>query len=575
MRYLIRRAFFAALTARARRPLCVLVLIAIAGVALAPQPARADGDGNDAPLLTTGATNTAFDLTDARLHTAAVMSTAFDLTFQTSGQDLYGDGAPPVADFTMDELVWDGSLSIDQFDRIAGKDFGVGLNTAASGLLRLDGVVERVDPGLLAVTYPATVQLQGPEPNSFAPGDMITVSAPPHTVGSGHELLATLPSGQFHLDARFGFDAVAEVEGCAFDCTSSSWFDISRPAESFEIVDVGQVLSDAGLTQIDSFSSPEEAAIMDLLALEGFMRLPLAVETGASSVVGGDQLEATSGSNQYFDLGFDVGSFSKVPLGVEFPAILSNPLASVGVELEAHLVAITAQGTGAEELRVSFAPNLQIMITLPAETTWTRTGSGSGLGPASGTGATVTFAPGQSVAFTVPAGVTAPFDLQPQFSLANNQMIATFDHVYTYLRNFAWGSFTMKLPGFTVVPRVCVPLIGCTPAVRSPSFDVSAGPLFESDVNVETERDRLSYDFTAPGFPLLSRSFVLDPIDARFLKEASSSTWSRSPESRGASATRFAISNGACARIAGWMTATWTRGAGPGFSRRSAKRSRS
>lgn len=454
-------------------------------------------------------------------------------TFQTVGQSLWGPGerAGPIdVQINLVSEVWNKSGSKSDIVTIEGERFGGEIEAASEGLIEISARLRVPGAGRLDVTYPVSVELRIPEPNSFRDGEEVSIHSS-YSLRPGGSISTTPPESRFDLTGRAGLRTSGRVRVCLFSCT---WIDLF-PAINLEDTPF-TVLS---MSADDRLSIPVldishqvlphtmSALEADLSGISGTLDLP---RYPAGTTVVADRSLLTAASHQFIDISLDLDNyFSKLSWRIPSLDRQSANLAG-GAKAEYFILDAQMPVLFTQKHEMKFDPKLQVELVLPVEVPYRITDAENGE-VASGTSNQIRFAVGHSLHLTFPAGVRTPLSVTSGYEL-DNEFSAHSEIEFGAGFTQKVGEFGLKVPSVEVIPRTCIDFgeLGeeCIPAVKSPSFDLNLGPLFTASQSLSPTHSTLFPSepsdctpgtegcgrWTLEGFQVVDGTlFALDPED--------------------------------------------------------------
>lgn len=338
---------------------------------------------------------------DCEARYAGTVSSGSLLTFTSNSQSVWGaERAVEGYDASFDLFnasVPRTSPSFGQKVSLWGGTFGGVLKPTFGWNMALSGRLYDFDAGKVKLEWPAVVTLTVDEPNSYAPGDTVTIDSSYRVPGSGY-LSATPTVFAVDLKGKFTADFSASLEGCLGACASYSIF----PNRSFNKDFTLLRLSNKGLSYPDvpasrSYSLPHlmswcESAVTNVEGYidfpNGYATLPgttaylkACTEAGApTDFIGGNgeneysvqfsEREARSGkleevfqqetSYRFLDLSVDLDGL------VDPTSLLGNDTPSVaGVYGSYNLLDLSSNLNLAYKQSLKFEPDLKLRIEFP------------------------------------------------------------------------------------------------------------------------------------------------------------------------------------------------------------------
>jgi hypothetical protein len=483
-----------------RRMLCACLPVLL--LLLAPQAAAGQTRGNTVPVV------------DAP-------------TFLTTGQSLWGPGerAGPIdVQVNLVSQSWDESDSKGDIRGVEGFDFGGRVSAETSGLIEIKARLRVPGAGRLDVTYPVSIELRIPEPNSFRDGEEVSIHSS-YLLREGGSISTTPPESRFDLFGRFGLRASAEVRVCVFSCSSSNLFPtINFAPTAFDLITMS---ADQRLT-IPVPGGPSHTLLPHTLSsleelatgISGTLDLPR-FPAGATTVV--DRSLRTAESYRFLDISVDLDLYLNRMFSMLPPLGARSQGLGNGVRAEYHLLDAQMPVRFTQSHEMTFDPNLQVELVLPVAVPYRITDGANGE-VATGNGNRIRFTVGHSLHLSFPAGVCTPLAVTPQYEL-DNQFSARSEIEFGAGFTQKVGEFELDVPRFEVIPEVYSPRIkiGLGPLFRaSQSLDPTHSTLFPSEPSNCTPGTEGCGRWTLEGFQLVAGTlFELDPEDPIILVSTS------------------------------------------------------
>jgi hypothetical protein len=483
-----------------RRMLCACLPVLL--LLLAPQAAAGQTRGNTVPVV------------DAP-------------TFLTTGQSLWGPGerAGPIdVQVNLVSQSWDESDSKGDIRGVEGFDFGGRVSAETSGLIEIKARLRVPGAGRLDVTYPVSIELRIPEPNSFRDGEEVSIHSS-YLLREGGSISTTPPESRFDLFGRFGLRASAEVRVCVFSCSSSNLFPtINFAPTAFDLITMS---ADQRLT-IPVPGGPSHTLLPHTLSsleelatgISGTLDLPR-FPAGATTVV--DRSLRTAESYRFLDISVDLDLYLNRMFSMLPPLGARSQGLGNGVRAEYHLLDAQMPVRFTQSHEMTFDPNLQVELVLPVAVPYRITDGANGE-VATGNGNRIRFTVGHSLHLSFPAGVRTPPAVTPHYEL-DNQFSARSEIEFGAGFTQKVGEFELDVPRFEVIPEVYSPRIkiGLGPLFRaSQSLDPTHSTLFPSEPSNCTPGTEGCGRWTLEGFQLVAGTlFELDPEDPIILVSTS------------------------------------------------------
>lgn len=348
------------------------------------------------------------------------------IPFAATEQSLWGpadaDEVPNTHTIPIFDDRWsagDTTKSFESFSWVGGKEwFGGEIGGVTSGRFGARMLLEGFSESTVDIDYPVTVTISWPEPNTFRPGDDVTIE----TSWTPGDLSMDTKYEAIDIDLRavFGMRHAAHYELCFFDCTGdvALFPTLDFPETDFSIfhtLDGGYALGTDPITDVASGGS---ALVAFLTGVSGRMDDP---EPFSGITVDGTRLSA-SGSDEYLTLDIDIDTFLRffhVLPGFPYPPFGAKvPLANYGAfDLEYETIDLDMALRLSQEEDIEFDAGVNIRVDFPTALGYhVENPSGSVTG--SGTAASITFPAGHSLTIYTPASVD-PMDLRATFSIEN------------------------------------------------------------------------------------------------------------------------------------------------------------
>jgi len=422
---------------------------------------------------------------------------------------------------------------------ILGKKFGVGI-IATVGVRMHRNETTRLTGGAVDIKLPMQTQLTSPPAKSFALGDVINIPTTkvPQTAGTGMNIAEPQPDMDFSVAISMPYRIFATA--CFLNCATQDFLNgelgptpwlsmlhMQAPGWAQLIQQAGSVtglgplntaadfLTKHGLAVFLEQISPlalsgitpgpllpfditlADALLGGLTGMSGTLDLP-SIEsyaqtynpvTGLLNATGSDDGGFIAGGNGYVQVGIDLLGWALKAVGIETNVFNMN-LTFYGIGFAYNIFAIddamkfqnhtrSANFTGTPAVTLDFSGQL-----LPFKV------NGAGGIVQQGTASTVTLDLGNSVDLTLPTTLTQAFKTTMTYAVPNdtvhNSFTQTTADAISDNVSFTALAFSVSVPSFTIVPRICFPKVCvfgactpsfCTPAVRFGGLNASAGPL--------------------------------------------------------------------------------------------------
>ena len=443
------------------------------------------------------------------LPSASAKDSVNDLVFETTGQNLWGEGSASNlgASYDFVDLEWHESKSyhyiISAWD--IADDLGIGSLVELFGLDDdlddiavgaevyggSDGVIKAelsygLDSGLVDVRLPVGVTLTFPDPNTFAAGQDITIES---SFDYGYEayLNTTPPALKMFLGGEFGVKAGVGGKLCLGYCFTVGPL-VEIPASfgypwaplDLTIVSIEDGYAEIGFPGGPYVELPHEVTITETLAtgISGTIELP-EVETISDQML--DGLLIAEGEHTFIDLDVDLDFWltkaTKIPLGVTFTY---DDIAEI--DIQALDVDFNIDFT--EERNAELKPTTMVSLGFGKSVGFTVKDQDDNI-VESGTSPTVEIDAGHTVKMSFP-DQTSPLEVEQGFSLENEFSHST-GHLYASGLTVTAGKFKVDVPGLEVFDEQCMDcwlFEVCIPALKIPGVDVDLGPLYTKTVDL-------------------------------------------------------------------------------------------
>ncbi len=455
----------------------------------------------------------------------------------TTNQSMFGPGGTPVPNLsaTLFNASWnpdpvsggsEAGSSIDfcyPEDQIPGVPscyqyvkFGGKFSASSTGQIGMSAQLTNGTGGTVGVNYPVSVSFTYPKPNSFAPGDTVTVqTAASLDTSQQASITSVYPTWQnAELDGTLGFTANVSGEVCVFSCGS---FDLFPPiniptisgqifslptSELTEVPGLGvtghcfnvadNVALGLGSVPVDISNPCKSSASNGQYTANGYIFEPSVKLTTTANADG--SLTAT-GCDTYLAVPISSVAWLKrfITLGTdtEFPTGFPNlgPFTAKGFSLgyKAFDVAFTTTDTECQTL--SFKPQIQITLQFPQSLTYqVEDAAGNPIG-AQQTGTSATVLAGNKIAIVTPHDNNSTLSLTPVLSFTNDSgctMACNFSNAMTHtvaesahltigVLNFSFPDNPIGFDGFDLGPIYdnTWPLTSTTGSLFSRSFTLA------------------------------------------------------------------------------------------------------
>ena len=384
---------------------------------------------------------------DCQARLAGTVSVGSDLTFTSQSQSVWGpdqslEGLARSFDL-FKVSVPKTSASYGEKVSLWGGSFGGVLKPSLEWSMGMTGSLYDFDSGAVKLEWPATVTLTMDEPNSYGPGDTVTIDSQYRVLDSGY-LTATPPLFKVDLKGKFSLDFSASLQGCLGTCGTYNIF----PNRSFNGDFTLLRLSNGGLSFPDipaqrSYAVPHlmswcESAVTSVGGYldfpNGYPHLPgttayIKACSDASAPVdfSGDgeafdikysAVPKREGNHQevfqqetsyrFMDISVDLDGF------VDPTDLLGNDTPTVaGISGSYDLLDLSSDLNLTYRQALRFDPSLEVRIDFPRAMTFKITGGEWQ------TAASALFAVGQSLELKVPADQSEPWTNSTLYNLDN------------------------------------------------------------------------------------------------------------------------------------------------------------
>ncbi len=386
-----------------------------------------------------------------------------------------------------------------------GMDFGVDIRGKIGfGVGPFEFDISGFSAGEIEVMYPATVQLEMPDDNTYNPGETIVIKSS-FQADPGAELKTTYPkAGTIGLTMGLMFDAALGVQMCFIQCLP---FLSLIPPPGLEVDDpiykqklVFFQVDSAGLTYLcDDFASGFQCQYnsgfppwtVSAGAFGGMMNIPNVSTT--SSIVNNRDLYA-EGADPYVTASLDVVTllgYLPPPVKVvaallhddiEFRVFPDVTGTKRGIAFEWTLLGINLDLPIRQTQNFSFEPRVYTRLFFPDTVDYMIHSTREG--PIPGRATTFEFEVGDSVSVRFPCNYDF-MDVTATHRIGRNTMRnKTFDNISLELK-FKALEFKLTIDPYVIIPEICIPLpFGldfCIPEIGFPGEEIPIGPLIDPD----------------------------------------------------------------------------------------------
>jgi hypothetical protein len=374
-------------------------------------------------------------------------------------------------------------------------EFGGKFNASSTGQLGMSAQLTNGTGGTVGVNYPVSVSFTYPKPDSFAPGDTVTVqTAAALDTTQQASITSVYPTWQnAELDGTLGFTASVSGEVCVFSCGSFHLFPpINIPTISGQIFS----LPTSELTEVPGLGVTGHCFNLADNALLGLGSVPVDISNPCKSSASNGQYTANgyifepsvkltttanadgsltaTGCDTYLAVPISSVEWLKrfITLGtdsnIEFPTGFPNlgPFTADGFSLgyKAFDVAFTTTDTECQTL--SFKPQIQITLQFPQSLTYqVEDAAGHPIGTQH-TGTSATLLAGNQLAIVTPHDVNTTLSLTPvlafttdsacmtacNFTNAMTHTVAESAHLTIGVLNFSFPGNSIGFGGFDLGP---------------------------------------------------------------------------------------------------------------------------
>ena len=445
------------------------------------------------------------------LPSASAKDSVNNLVFETTGQNLWGEGSASNlgASYDFVNLEWHYSegfgyiisawdiadeLGLGSLIELFGLDddldnIGVGAEFYGGS----DGVINArlsygLDSGSVDVSLPVGVTLTFPDPNTFAASQDITIESS-FDYGSGAYLNTTPPALEMFLGGKFGVKAGVGGKLCLGYCQNvgplveipnnfgGTWEPLDLTIVSIKKDGKAEI----GFPGGPSFTLPHTVTTFETLAtgISGDIELP-EVETTSDQMP--DGLLIAEGEHTFIDLDVDLDFWltkaTKIPLGVTFTY---DDIAEINIQ--ALDVDFNIDFT--EERNAEFEPTTMVSLGFGKSVEFTVKDQYGNEVPDTSPAEEVEIEAGHTVEMSFP-DQTLPLEVEQGFSLENEFSHST-GHLYASGLTVTAGKFKVDVPGYEVFDEQCADFVlfeVCIPALAIPGVDVDLGPIYTETVDL-------------------------------------------------------------------------------------------
>lgn len=437
--------------------------------------------------------------------------------FQTTGQSMWGGGSAPGLNMNFQifpQYKVEVPFNTESFTkfRFSGLDFGAVLDGhVAFGVGPFEFDISGFTAGSIDVDYPAMVNMEVPDDNTFNPGETVVIRSGFQAL-PGATLKTEYPSadeGKIGLYMGMLFDASFGFRACFAGCTPRVSIvpppGIPMPSPLYDEPFTFFEMSKTGLTIVcnNQLNSPPENPIQCFFpsgfdedetpewtisngAFSGTLKFP-DVETTSS--LNGINLSA-SGSDPYVIpsvniielLGYipPIKPAMQVIQGSFTQNIFPDATGTMrGITIEWALVSIDFNIPISQSQEFHFRPTIYTTLTFPDTVDYVIHSRKSGNIP--GRGVKFEYEAGDSISVRFPCHYDF-MDVYAQHRIRNRFSNKTFDNIALEL-DFAVFDFALIIDPYIIIPRVCIPIPFasniCIGPVGFPGATVDPPPLVD------------------------------------------------------------------------------------------------
>ena len=345
----------------------------------------------------------------------------------------------------------------------AGMKFGGSIGGATSGTLGVDFGYD-ASHGTLDINYPASVDVTYPDDETYFPGDTIRISTVNHSAAGSFDFA---PGAQdYSVTGKLALAAHASGELCFVDCFGTIPFfpAFNVPEQSISLLHAHADTGQYG----DIWNPPTGAGATHVSGDVNISRPDMSLDIAQQ-----ERMQAVS-SAPFMQADVDVDAFSNTSFGRSFD--------SNGMALSYDVLDGRVNLHGEETHTFDFRPTVRVTLAFPRSLSFRVVTTGGVAGELQ-TGTSATIDAGQSIDLVLPRDLTQQFAITPTMTLTNTLRHA-LDHEYHVAGTIKILHASAGIPGFTVIPGFCVPLIGCTPALEFPGLNVGIGPVYQTSIPI-------------------------------------------------------------------------------------------
>jgi len=335
------------------------------------------------------------------------------LPFASGRQSVWGRGASTLETFNFHLFDATFGASLDEGVSETWLDLEVGgsVDMTAGGSMGLDFEMESLGEGALRVTYPVGASIVFPAPNSFAPGDPVTILTA-WSLEDGAGLSSEAPEHVLSLNGPFSASSTVGGEICIGLCYDQPSVGLDQSPVALNFFSVG----DAGIGAGDQFVEFQEWEFgfveKFLLGISGSIENPREYPSGTPT---GSSISAST-RQQWMDINWDLDTFlSRIGI-LQAPGGLGVNTGDIAIgynfwDLDQDLNFHHAR-------RFDFDATPQVSVSFEAAMAWFVNDEGGDQIDA-GMGTAVSFDVGHSLTVIFPGDRTDPISAQPTYTLPN------------------------------------------------------------------------------------------------------------------------------------------------------------
>jgi hypothetical protein len=306
-----------------------------------------------------------------------------------------------------------------------------------------------------------------PEDETYFPGDTIRISTVNRSSAGSFDFD---PGAQdYSIDGKLALSASASGELCFVSCFGT--IDFFPPFSQGE-ASVSLLAAHANAGQYgDIWDPPTGSSAAHVTGDVNLSRPDVSLDVAEQGRMFADS------RSSFLSADLDVDAFTKYPFG--------KSLSSGGMSLSYDVLDGKLHVSGDEQHTFDFHPDVHLAFAFPRSISYRVVNADGSFAGAVQSGTSAELVAGQSLDLTLPVDQTQPFAITPTMTLTNTVQ-HKLTHIYHVQGDIKILRASAGIPSFTVIPEVCIPLIGCTPALEFGGLSVDVGPVYSTSIPITT-----------------------------------------------------------------------------------------